>query len=57
METGPMFWLILVTLGVAVLGIAMAMANSRNKKRTPLERSVTDAATKQQYRDEDRASH
>ena len=54
METGPMFWLILLTVGVAVLGISMAVASSRNSKRTAQERRVTDDATRQIYKDEDR---
>lgn len=48
------FWLILLTVGVAALGIAMAFASRRNSQRTAQEKRVTDAATRQVYREEDR---
>jgi len=54
MESGPAFWLILLTVGVAALGLVMAYASSRNKKRTAQERLQTEAATKQEYREEHR---
>ena len=52
MQSGPAFWLILLTVGVAALGLLMAYASSRNKKRTPQERLQTEAATRQEYRAE-----
>ena len=54
MQSGPAFWLILLTVGVAALGLVMAYASSRNKKRTAQERLQTEVATKQEYRKEHR---
>ena len=54
MQSGPAFWLILLTVGVAALGLLMAYASSRNKKRTAQERLQTEVATKQEYREEHR---
>lgn len=54
METGPSFWLILLTIGVVALGLAMAYGMRRNKQRTLQEKLVTDAATRREFREEDR---
>jgi hypothetical protein len=55
METsGPAFWLILLTVGVIVLGGAMAYGMMRNRQRSPREKAVTDAATRAEYQREDR---
>jgi hypothetical protein len=54
METGPAFWLILLTVGVVVLGLAMALAQRRNSKRTPAEKVLTEVATRGEYKAEDR---
>ena len=55
METsGPAFWLILLTLGVVVLGVAMAYGLMRNRQRAPREKAVTDAATRAEHQREDR---
>lgn len=54
MEAGPSFWLILLTIGVAALGFAMAYAIRRNKHRSLQEKLVTDAATRREFREEDR---
>ena len=54
MESGPAFWLILLTVGVAALGLVMAYASSRNKKRTAQDRLQTEAPTKQESREEHR---
>jgi len=55
METsGPAFWLILLTLGVLILGGAMAYGMMRNRQRRPIEKAVTEAATREVYRREDR---
>ena len=47
-------WLLLLTVGVIVLGLAMAWGINRNRQRTPIERGVTEAATRQEYREEDK---
>jgi mannose/fructose/N-acetylgalactosamine-specific phosphotransferase system component IIC len=54
MESGPTIWLLLITVGVAALGLIMAIGAMRNQKRTPQERVATEAATKQEYRAEER---
>ena len=57
METsGPSLWLILLTIGVIALGAAMAYGLMRNRKRSLGERIATEAATKQEYREENRDS-
>ena len=56
MEAGPSFWLILLTIGVAALGLAMAYGVRRNKQRSLQEKLVTDAATRREFREEDRDS-
>lgn len=42
--------------GALLLGLALAYGISRNRTRTPRERAITEAATKERYRQEDRAS-
>ena len=54
MESGPAFWLMLLTLGVVALGAAMMYGLRRNQTRTAAERHLTEVATKQEYRAEDR---
>ena len=54
MESGPAFWLILLTLGAVVLVLAMGYAIIRNRSRTPAEKAQTEAATKREYEREDR---
>lgn len=54
MESGPAFWLIVLTVGVIALGLAMAYGMMRNRRRTPAERAQTEAATKREYAAEDR---
>ena len=55
METsGPAMWLILLTVGVIALAGAIAYGMMRNNKRRPVEKAVTEAATKEEYRREDR---
>lgn len=51
---GPALWLILLTVGVAVLGAAMIYGTAQNRKRTPTERVITEAETKREYEREDR---
>jgi uncharacterized protein involved in outer membrane biogenesis len=47
-------WLLILTIGVVALGAAMVYGINRNRTRTPMERAATEAATRQQYRAEDR---
>lgn len=56
METtsGPSFWLILLTIGVLLLGAAIAYGVMQNRKRSAGERSLTEAATHAGYVKEDR---
>ena len=55
METsGPAFWLILLTIGVVALAGAIAYGMMRNRQRRPIDEVVTEVATKQEYRREDR---
>jgi hypothetical protein len=54
MNETPILWLILLTLGVACLGAAMIYGTMRNRRRTPLEREITEAGTRAEYRAEDR---
>ena len=54
MQSGPTLWLMLLTVGVAALGLIMAIGAMRNRKRTPQERVATEMATKQEYRKEER---
>lgn len=55
METsGPSLWLILLTVGVVLLGLAMAYGVMRNRKRTAGERVATEVGTKREYAEEDR---
>ena len=54
MESGPAFWLILLTVGVAALGIAVVFAQRQNSKRSPAEKILTEVATRSEYKAEDR---
>lgn len=54
MESGPTLWLILLTVGVAALGLVMAVGAMRNGKRSRVERLQTEAATKREYKAESR---
>jgi hypothetical protein len=54
MESGPAFWLILLTVGVAALGFALVFAQQRNSNRTPVEKVLTEVTTRGEYRAEDR---
>ncbi len=47
-------WLLLLTVGVIALGLAMAYGINRNRTRTPAEKQLTEAATRQEYRMEDK---
>ena len=54
MDLSPYLWLTVLTIGVAVLGGAIAYGMMRNRKRTNSEKAATEAATRQEYREEDR---
>lgn len=54
MESGPAFWLILLTIGVAALAFAIVFAQRRSSQRTPTEKVLTEVATRGEYRAEDR---
>lgn len=54
METGPGLWLILLTIGVVILGLAMAYGIRRNRTQSTAERNLSEAATRQEYKAEDR---
>ena len=54
MESGPTFWLMLLTIGVIALGAAMVFGMRRNQTRSRSDRLATDAATRRQYQAEDR---
>lgn len=49
----PYLWLIILTVGVAILGASIAFGLLRNRTRTPLERATTEAATRREYARED----
>ncbi len=51
---GQVFWLVLLTFGVAVLAGAMIFGTMRNRQRTPSERVRTEVETKREYDREDR---
>jgi uncharacterized membrane protein YesL len=54
METsGQGLWLILLTVGVVVLGLAMAYGAMRNRQRTTGEKIAREIGTKQEYARED----
>lgn len=54
MESGPTVWLLLLTVGAVVLGAAPVYGISQNQKRTPGEKALTEAATRAEYKKEDR---
>ena len=55
-NTGPQAPVWVWFAGVVVLGLAMAYAIMRNRRRTRGEKQLTDAATKANYANEDRAA-
>lgn len=46
MECGPGVWMIALTVGVIALGLAMAYGIMPNRRRTPSEKALTEAATR-----------
>jgi hypothetical protein len=55
-NTGPQAPVWVWFAGVVVLGLVMAYAIMRNRKRSRGEKNLTDAATKANYAAEDRAA-
>lgn len=53
-QSGPSIWLIVLTIGVVVLIAAMVYGIMRNRQRTLGERVASEAATREEYRAEDR---
>lgn len=54
MEIGPSIWLALLTVGVVMLGLAMAYGISRTRRRSAYEKARTETATREEFRREDR---
>lgn len=54
MESGPSVWLILLTVGVVILGLAMAYGAYRSRQQSRSEKALTEAATRREYEREDR---
>jgi hypothetical protein len=46
MEMSVIVWLLLLTVGVAALGAAIAYGMRRNSARSNLEKTITEAATR-----------
>ena len=55
-KTGPQAPVWVWFAGVVLLGLVMAYAIMRNRKRSRGEKNLTDAATKANYANEDRAA-
>jgi hypothetical protein len=55
-NTGPQAPVWVWFAGVVLLGLVMAYAIMRNRKRSRGEKNLTDAATKANYANEDRAA-
>ena len=55
MSTGPAFWLIMTVAGAILLGIALAygLISTRKRRENPLAQRLTDAATRELYREEE----
>jgi hypothetical protein len=53
-QAGASFWLILLTIGVVILGLAMVYGIMRNRKRTLGEQIQTEIETKREYVAEDK---
>ena len=51
--TGPALWLIVLTIGALALAAAMPYGALRNRGRKPVEKVITEAATREEYRKED----
>jgi len=55
MSTGPAFWLAMTVAGAALLGIALiyALVSTRKRRENPVAQRLTDAATRDLYREEE----
>ena len=55
MSTGPAFWLAMTVAGAALLGIALiyALVSTRKRRENPVAQRLTDAATRELYREEE----
>jgi hypothetical protein len=51
---GPAFWLVLLTIGAAALGLALAYGKKRDGERSPAERALTERAARAERQAEDR---
>jgi len=50
----PTVWLLILTIGVLILGLAMAYGVMRNRQRTPVERELNEVGARREYRVEDK---
>jgi hypothetical protein len=48
-------WALVTVIGALVLGVALAYGMWVNTKRTPSQKRLTEAATKREYEEEERA--
>ena|SRR5438874_6611468 len=55
MNTGPAFWLIMTVGGAVLLGVALAygLISTRKRRENPVAQRLTDAATRELYREEE----
>jgi YD repeat-containing protein len=55
MDTGPAFWLIMTVGGAVLLGVALTygLISTRRRRDNPVAQRLTDAATRELYRDEE----
>ena len=55
MSTGPAFWLIMTIGGAVLLGVALTygLISTRKRRENPVAQRLTDAATRELYREEE----
>jgi hypothetical protein len=53
MSTGPAFWLIMTIGGAVLLGVALTygLISTRKRRENPVAQRLTDAATRELYRE------